>query len=286
MKPLRLAYSRVPNMGDLLNEYIFERVFQVPFAHCDSARKYEVTGIGSFLDVLFTGPEKERTIKSQIRNIIYSHCSTLCITWGTGFLEDYSSKRTGLIRNNVSFLAVRGEKTQNCIESIIGQHIAPVLGDGGILAPFLFDQPIPKKYEIGFIPHFREKSSAIVSNIMEKYPKLHLIDLQLNPIQVIEEIASCEYIYSSSLHGLIIADAFRIPNQRIYLTDAPLGGSFKFDDYYSAYDVENPPCVITKADDIPTLNMLIDNYKITDNMINKMQSELYKCMRDYLSKRF
>lgn len=286
MKPLQLAYSRVPNMGDLLNEYIFERVFQVPFVHCDSLRKYEVTGIGSFLDALFTGPEKERTLKSRIRNIVYSHCPTMCMTWGTGFLEDYSSKRTGLIRNNVSFLAVRGKKTQNCIEKIIGQHIDPVLGDGGILAPFLFDQHISKKYETGFIPHFREKCSDIVSDIMDKHPKLHLIDLQLNPLQVIEEIAACEYIYSSSLHGLIIADAFRIPNQRIYLTDAPLGGTFKFDDYYSAYGVENPPCIITRADDISSLNVLIDHYRITDNMVNKMQSELYECMRDYLSRKF
>ena len=36
---------------------------------------------------------------------------------------------------------------------------------------------------------------------------------------------------SSSLHGLIAADAYGIPNARINLTGRLVGGDFKFEDY-------------------------------------------------------
>ena len=53
MKPVKLAYSKIQNAGDLLNEYIFERVFQVPYIRSTEIWEYEVTGIGSFLNVLW-----------------------------------------------------------------------------------------------------------------------------------------------------------------------------------------------------------------------------------------
>lgn len=286
MKPLELAYSKVPNMGDLLNEYIFECVFQVPYVHSESIAKYEVTGIGSFMDMLFTGPEKElNPVKTAVRNLVYHHCSGKCITWGTGFLKDYSSIRTGLIRNNVSFLAVRGRKTHECIEKITSQRINPVYGDGGILTPLIFEHRIPKKYKVGLIPHFREKDIKLVSDLKVANADLHIIDLQKDPVDVIKEIASCEFIYSSSLHGLILADGFRIPNMRIYLSSAPRGGSFKFDDYYSAYNLQIEPHVISSPEDLPGINSIIDNYIITDEMVTKMQNELYEVMKQYLSQR-
>ncbi|MDD6490509.1 MAG: polysaccharide pyruvyl transferase family protein, partial [Clostridia bacterium] len=106
-----------------------------------------------------------------------------------------------------------------------------------------------------------------------------------DPMYVIEEIASCEFIYSSSLHGLILADGFRIPNMRVYFSSAPRGGTFKFDDYYSAYGLQNPPQTILKPDDLPPINSIIDNYMITDAMVNKMQKDLYECMKEFLSQK-
>lgn len=35
------------------------------------------------------------------------------------------------------------------------------------------------------------------------------------------------------MHGLILSDAYNIPNQRIILSDNIIGGNFKFRDYYS-----------------------------------------------------
>lgn len=52
MREIRVAYSKINNAGDLLNEYLLERVFSVPYVRDVSAWTLEMTGIGSFLDIL------------------------------------------------------------------------------------------------------------------------------------------------------------------------------------------------------------------------------------------
>ena len=53
-------------------------------------------------------------------------------------------------------------------------------------------------------------------------------------MDVCRDISGCERILSSSLHGLIIADSFSIPNRRIGFYNNLKGGDFKFEDYASA----------------------------------------------------
>ena len=50
----------------------------------------------------------------------------------------------------------------------------------------------------------------------------------------IDEVLSCNMILSTSLHGIIIGDAYEIPSYRISLSDKLIGGDFKFNDYYSS----------------------------------------------------
>ena len=49
--------------------------------------------------------------------------------------------------------------------------------------------------------------------------------------EFIEEILDVEFILSSSLHGLIAADAWGIPNARVNIKGTLYGGHFKFIDY-------------------------------------------------------
>lgn len=48
----------------------------------------------------------------------------------------------------------------------------------------------------------------------------------------IDDICSCNTILSSSLHGIIIADAYEIPNAWISLDENHPDNNFKFKDYY------------------------------------------------------
>lgn len=287
MKPIKFAYAKIPNMGDLLNEFIMDRVFCVPYKHTRRVWEYELTGIGSFLDNLFYGEEKnsKNPLKRYTKNFLLSTSRTECYTWGTGFIKDVTDSRTRLSRPNVHFMAVRGQKSKESVEKILGHEINPVLGDGGILTPYMFDKPIPKKYKIGIIPHFREQDCPQLGYLIKQYPEAHIINLRGEPLQVMQEIAECEIIISSSLHGLILADAFRIPNMRIYLTDAPKGTGFKFDDYYSAYGLDVPARIISSEKDVPNINELIDNYQVTDEMVKTMQNGMYDCLNTHLKNR-
>ena len=56
----------------------------------------------------------------------------------------------------------------------------------------------------------------------------------------ISQLTECEFILSSSLHGLIMADSFGIPNQWMVLSDKVEGKNFKFYDYYSVFDMPCP----------------------------------------------
>ena len=77
-----------------------------------------------------------------------------------------------------------------------------------MLLPFLVSPAKEKKYTIGIIPHWRETDRFIA-----KYSKTaHVIDIRTDDIKsFIEVLTSCEYILSSSLHGIIIAHAYGIP---------------------------------------------------------------------------
>ena len=180
-------------------------------------------------------------------------------------------------------MAVRGILTQKCIEKILNATIDPVLGDAGILAPMLFENQITKSNLIGIIPHFKEQDAPQVHRIKKEYPDAIVINLRKEPLDVIQEIAQCEHIISSSLHGLIIADSFRIPNIRVFFTDAPMGDGFKFDDYYSAYGLNNPPNILSDQN-IPTINNIVDQYKITNDMVDKMQHDMFDCMNKYFKR--
>jgi pyruvyltransferase len=61
----------------------------------------------------------------------------------------------------------------------------------------------------------------------------HIISPRLCVEEFINDICRCEKIYSSSLHGIVCANAYGIPVERIKLGNKTIGGDFKFNDYQS-----------------------------------------------------
>jgi len=102
-----------------------------------------------------------------------------------------------------------------------------------------------------------------------------LIDLRDEPHHVIEQIAQSELVISSSLHGLIVADSFRVPNLHLVVTNELLGDGFKFDDYYSIYDIPHNYVRFNEINDISKIpEMITDSYRITDKMVSEMQRDM------------
>lgn len=270
MKKIKVYYAKVPNMGDILNKNVIEKLFD-----CKVVRKNylfgKVSGIGSGLgNYTLEGPIWKRILK-RISVII----SPNVYIWGTGFVK-YKEKDSKLYKNT-KFCAVRGQLSKKRIETLVGKELDIPMGDAGILASYLLDnQNIEKKYDVGIIAHYKEKDEPIFKELCNKFKNSTFIDVQDTPYNVTKKIAECKTIISSSLHGLIIADSLYVPNVHIVVTNNLLGDGFKFDDYYSAYSIKHK-FIDTNKETINSLDEIINNYQLTKEMIDEKKENMIKC---------
>jgi pyruvyltransferase len=95
-----------------------------------------------------------------------------------------------------------------------------------------------------------------------------IIDVRQKPEPFIDQLIKCEYIVSSSLHGLILADSYQIPNKWAAFSDKITGGSFKFRDYYSTTDSAEESCFLCIEEDrFKELICNIEKYASVKNYI-------------------
>jgi len=177
--------------------------------------------------------------------------------WGAGMLEPPAEKQ------NVSkplslwrICAVRGKKTR---DGLLNAGIAcpEVYGDPALLMPLVYRPSVQKvKNRVGIIPHYVDIQNPNVKRLLCEFGNNGV----LIPVQgykhwqdVIDLICSCEFVFSSSLHGLILADAYGTPNQWVKFSDLLTGGSFKFEDYYSVTGRDVHPVVIDDKTEITDL---------------------------------
>ena len=112
-----------------------------------------------------------------------------------------------------------------------------VLGDPALLCPdFVTVQR--DTTVLGCVPHLSDTElypREVARAERDHYTPPVLIDPTGNPLDVVAAIGSCQKIISSSLHGLVVADAFNIPRRAEYFpemfTNKWQGGLFKFNDY-------------------------------------------------------
>lgn len=270
-KKIKVYYAKVPNMGDVLNKDIIEKLF-----NCHVVRRNylfgKVSGIGSGLgNYTLEGPFWKKTLK-----MISSIISPTVYIWGTGFVK-YKKNDNRLYKKNTKFCAVRGQLSKKRIEKLVGHSLDIPMGDAGILASYLIDnEKIEKKYDVGIIAHYKEKDELVFKELCNKFDNSIFIDVQDSPLNVTRKIAECKTIISSSLHGLIIADSLHVPNMHIVVTNNLLGDGFKFDDYYSAYGVEHS-FVDMNIDTIGSLDDVVKNYRLTNEMIDKKKADMINC---------
>jgi pyruvyltransferase len=126
-------------------------------------------------------------------------------------------------------LALRGPLTAR---GIPGSY---ALGDPGILADELIE-PQPKQWDCGILPHWQDDELVPrFKKIMPVTQAVTIIDPRQDPLDVVRQISACHKIVTSSLHGVIVADACGVP-RRIETCKAMEndGGDFKFRDYHAS----------------------------------------------------
>ena len=248
------------------------------FHHCnwgdDINKLFIADGIGS--DVILY----QNSILSKLKHkenymcigSMLHDCNSQTIVWGSGFLSDDDKFR--LKEKPKKVLAVRGKLSRQFLLEQ-GVECPEVYGDPALLLPLFYKkQNIKKQYKLGIVAHIYDEGNPFVQGLKGNNDVI-IISLQSydNWLHVIDKICECELILSSSLHGIIVSDAYGIPNAWVEFSDKVVGNGFKFRDYFSSVSKNvSEPIRITTPIDINNL----DKYKETWESPTCDLSELVK----------
>lgn len=145
------------------------------------------------------------------------------VVWGTGVIRN----KKIFVPPGAKFLAVRGPITRTLLHK---GDVPEIYGDPAILLPLIYKPEVKKKYKLGIIPHYVDKNLLYLKGQPDIWEKI--IDIQQDWKKVIEDILECEEILSSSLHGIIAAEAYGVPAAWAKWSDNIIGGGLKFQDYF------------------------------------------------------
>jgi pyruvyltransferase len=140
--------------------------------------------------------------------------------------------------------AVRGKLSARSLSNQ-GIPCPQIYGDPALLLPDMYQPAQTKKYSFGVVPHYVDLGykKGILRN---EYDDNRLAEMGIKIIDVsqdffgfINQVNHCEYIASSSLHGLILAHAYGIPAVWVRFDNFVSGhDGFKYADYYSTTDLK------------------------------------------------
>lgn len=145
-----------------------------------------------------------------------------------------------------------------------GIECPEIYGDPALLMPYLYKPNIKKTFKYGFIAHYADYNLPQMQKIMKEHPEILYIKFRdyKSWKDVLDQICSCECIMSSLLHGLIISDAYNIPNVRVVLSKNILGGDFKYKDYFGGVGREyREPIELKYSIDLEHINRELMLYK-------------------------
>ena len=259
---LPLIYWPVaPNFGDLLSPWLFNKITGLPV----STVKNRVRS--KFFNFPYLSRANREPNYVGIGSII-SRVKDRSIVWGTG---SFGTEQRSQLNTRADYHAVRGPLTRSLLQNA-GIKVPEVYGDPALLVPYFFRPTSEKKHEIGLVLRWSERQWMQAINSDE----IKVIDLGTNEIEkTLDEIASCKKIITSSLHGLIIADAFGIPNAWL-ASNTPKGGEFKFIDYFSSVDKHRRPITRDLSEGTVSLTSLEKDFEFDDRSLTFDPTELLK----------
>jgi pyruvyltransferase len=192
-------WAEVRNFGDILSPVLLRSALGIHPVHVEHGFRGKLLGAGSIA---------HRAKKGDL-------------VWGSGLRHGRPMDGSG-----VTFSAVRGPRTRSLVRDA---DVPALYGDPAMLLPILYDPPpAARRYAVGLVPHYVDTDVMAIDD-----SSIVTIDIR-DPDwkRTVQSIVACDVIVSSSLHGIIAAEAYKIPAVWVQPTDRILGGDFKFHDYY------------------------------------------------------
>jgi hypothetical protein len=228
------------NFGDALNPIIVREVTGREVSY-SSIFRCEMIAIGSILDTFFRW--------RRVRSIIGSQKPVK--VWGSGFIKAGGARDP----EGLQLMAVRGPMTR------VRLGLPPdfPLGDPGLLVRDFMTRNIRPKYAWGVVPHMSDIADPKILSLIHETRHATLIRLDDDPLQTLAKIADCEFVVSTSLHGLITADALGIPNWWFKAGNRVIGGDWKFQDYFASIErIDRNPIPFPPGGNLAKMNVPFD----------------------------
>jgi hypothetical protein len=146
--------------------------------------------------------------------------------------------------------AVRGRLTYSALRAAgLALRDMP-LGDPAYLAPALLGlkRSVTPRFRVGIAAHYVDRYHPVLRRMMGE-PGVVDLNVHDSPHSFLSLVAECEAVLSTSLHGLVFAEALGIPSLWLKAGNEIIGGEFKFQDWFST--TANPqasPYVLSSAD--------------------------------------
>ena len=156
--------------------------------------------------------------------------------WGPGFIDKQSS--SVYRHRGQRYYAVRGPKSWAQLRKATSHATPPplvpsIFGDAGSLAAWFYvPHDRTTRHELCFAPHYVDES--IARRASASWGGAMVLSMRRPLFELFDELVRCRFVFASSLHGLIFADSYGVPNAHMLLSSHVQGGSHKFEDYFAS----------------------------------------------------
>lgn len=203
------------NFGDALNPWVIERLIGRTPRTARSSDTGKMLAIGSIL----------------------SHAKAGDVVWGSGLNGKVLDAKGQILLpkqpEKIRFHAIRGPLTAKLIARA-GGSVPEVFGDPGILVR-KWVKPSEKRNGIVLLPHFSDLEYCLHSGMTEEMTILR-VDQPIE--QLIQAINGAERLLTSSLHGIIVAEALQVPVTFFRMSQEEV--LFKYEDYFASTQRDLP----------------------------------------------
>lgn len=204
-----------PNFGDEIGPYLINKITKRPVIN--------IRNIPNACGIMTVGSIIQNTDRNNIS------------IWGSGLISDNQS----IIRNLINYTpisgkitALRGKRTAQILKERLSWPIPNIYGDPALLMPCFYQPTVRNETnnKIVICPHYQHKKYFTTFTHKDTY----VTDVSLGVEKIIDDIANSNVCISTSLHGLIIAQAYRIPWVWLRISnDRLFGDFFKFEDFFT-----------------------------------------------------
>ncbi|OTG96171.1 polysaccharide pyruvyl transferase family protein [Acinetobacter sp. ANC 3832] len=208
-------WDEIPNFGDWIGPYLLAKITDRPIINVKGASKeHAIFSVGSIIEHI-----DQEFPQAKI--------------WGSGLIKAPHRKRCRKINRFVGEVhAVRGLKTFQELKNLTDLDIPQIFGDPALLLPYFYKpQKTLRTPKVSLCPHFSHFDYFTSLDSSEKIDLIKVGDPLLN---VIDQIVNSDICISTSLHGLIVAQAYGVPWVWLTVAENKLeGDNFKFEDFFS-----------------------------------------------------